>query len=528
MPRFMHKSRRHIGLQIKALVILTLVVLFAVGGGGSIYYVVTRSILQDSDYRQAEKLASGLAVAAGPALLQNNREALLKLSQDLTGHPVVHSVTIIDRDGRLAAQAQKPSTAPMPAQLGRDPPALSYHRRWGEDFLELARPVIFSARGNEVPLVGGVRLMIDTRPTAAVLGSLRREMMLLGALIVLASALPGCLLVWWVVVKPIRKLAHATLQLSCGDLTVRIRERRHDEIGELSAAFDIMAERLQQSQAQLRGANECLEQKVAQRTAELERSNHRLRHEMAEKEDFLRAVSHDLNGPLRNIAGMVTMLNLRQAELSDDVRQRLERIKANVDLETELLNELLELSRLRTRRETRRLLDFGSLLEELRNAFDFDLQRKGVELLIGPMPRLWVERNRMRQVFQNLIENAIKYMGDRPDGRIEIGYRSEEGLHHFTVADNGPGIAPEEHERIFHVFRRVATPANAGVPGKGVGLAVVRTIAANYDGRAWVESQPGHGATFHVCLAQSCTVEPENQSPPAPSASAAPALSAVA
>ncbi|MHC4717140.1 MAG: sensor histidine kinase, partial [Planctomycetota bacterium] len=337
---------------------------------------------------------------------------------------------------------------------------------------------------------------------------------MVGALVVLLAIPLGQLLVWRVVAAPIRKLLDATRRLAQGDFSARAQTRRNDEIGALASSFDTMAVELHASQEQLRQANESLERKVADRTAELQRANGRLKEEMAEKEDFLRAVSHDLNAPLRNIAGMATMISLRHREdLSEEVIARLQRIQANVDAGTDLLTELLELSRVKTRPQRRRMVDFGRLLENARDTFEYELKAKGIELTIhGPMPTLHVEHNRMRQVFQNLIDNAIKYMGVRADGRIDVSYRFVDDMHEFHVADNGSGIAPEDQERIFYVFRRGTKVEHASVEGKGVGLALVRTIAQNYDGRAWVRSALGQGSDFCFALSAQRT-QPDRESP---------------
>ncbi|OPX24968.1 MAG: hypothetical protein B1H04_00970, partial [Planctomycetales bacterium 4484_123] len=179
---------------------------------------------------------------------------------------------------------------------------------------------------------------------------------------------------------------------------------------------------------------------------------------------------------------------------------------------TELLGELLELSRIKTRPQKRQMVDFQELLEDLKGAFEYELKQKNITLTVhSPMPRLYVEHSRMRQLFQNLIDNAIKYMARRDDGRIDVGYRRAEDMHVFSVADNGPGVAAEDQQRIFHVFRRGSGEASGEVQGKGVGLALVRTIAQNYDGWAWVESRPGHGATFLVALSAEKTQPPQER-----------------
>jgi signal transduction histidine kinase len=241
----------------------------------------------------------------------------------------------------------------------------------------------------------------------------------------------------------------------------------------------------------------------------LQVTNHRLRQEMAEKEDFLRAVTHDLGAPLRNIGGMAALAMMKYGtQLPEEVRLRLERIQANVEVESSLINELLELSRINSRPQPRQVVDVSSLLDDVQRMFEFELRQKGIELVMQErLPHLYVEKPRIRQVFQNLIDNAIKYMDKPEGGRIEIGYEMVDGMHRFSVADNGPGVPEAERQKIFYVFRRAQTTTSVKVPGKGVGLALVKAIAANYDGRTYVQPRPGGGAIFFVELAQACTDE---------------------
>ncbi len=197
-------------------------------------------------------------------------------------------------------------------------------------------------------------------------------------------------------------------------------------------------------------------------------------------------------------------------QLPEEVRVRLERIQANVETENSLIAELLELSRIRTQPQRRQAMDVASLLQELARMFEYELRQRGISLEIAPgMPRLYAEKARLRQVFQNLIDNAVKYMDKPSGGRIEISYQAVEGMHRFRVADNGPGVPADQRQQIFRVFRRAQTAASAKVPGRGVGLALVKALAAAYDGRTWVEDGPGgEGAAFYVELAQSSTGGP--------------------
>ena len=154
------------------------------------------------------------------------------------------------------------------------------------------------------------------------------------------------------------------------------------------------------------------------------------------------------------------------------------------------------------------MVDMGELLASLARTFEFELKQHNTVVDIqSTMPVLYVEKSRMRQVFQNLIDNALKYMDREEGGRIEAGYELVDGFHRFWIADNGPGIAPEQQKKIFYVFRRAENTVGK-VKGKGVGLALVKSVVANYQGRAWIDSRLGHGSRFYVDLAVPCTEPP--------------------
>ena len=114
-------------------------------------------------------------------------------------------------------------------------------------------------------------------------------------------------------------------------------------------------------------------------------------------------------------------------------------------------------------------------------------------------PLVYCDRTRIYQVFSNLIGNAIHHMVPCAHPRIEVEVLEDEEFHRIVVRDNGRGIAPAHHERIFEVFQSLGARSD-GSRGTGIGLAIVRKIAETHGGRAWVESEPGHGATFHVTL----------------------------
>jgi len=186
-------------------------------------------------------------------------------------------------------------------------------------------------------------------------------------------------------------------------------------------------------------------------------------------------------------------------KFDEDVLHRLERIKKNVDVETDLIAELLELSRIKTRRQRMEPVDVESLVNELRGVFENDLKSRSIHLIMDtPLPVLEAERARLRQVFQNLIDNAIKYMGDGLRREIHLGCAPRAGEVEFYVRDTGTGIDPEDIDKVFFVFRRGKSVSN--IAGKGVGLASVKSIVETYNGSIWVESKLGEGTTFRFTI----------------------------
>jgi signal transduction histidine kinase len=329
----------------------------------------------------------------------------------------------------------------------------------------------------------------------------------------------GCIVILWIlplayllvhrIFHPIRELVKATNRIAAGELDVSVAIDRTDSIGDLARSFNAMIVTIKKHQSDLRAANHQLEEancdlekKVAQRTSQLEAANRRLSSEIAEKEDFLRAVSHDLNAPLRNISGMTSMLLMKHGEsFNEEITHRLQRIQKNVEAETDLIAELLELSRIKTRREKMEMVEIEALVRELEGILENDLKSHCIQLIIdSPLPVVNGERSRFRQVFQNLIDNAIKYMGDGPVHEIHVGCSVKATEAEFYVRDTGLGIDPEDLDKVFYVFRRGKNGASRNIPGKGVGLSCVKSIVETYSGSIWVESTLGKGSTFRFTV----------------------------
>lgn len=504
------RRRFRVGLQIKTALILTAVVSGVVVTGAWSYYGAVYEMMRQKDYDHAVHLGKALGVAAEADLREGNDRNLRRLVRDWVKDDVLF-VAVVDQRGDVAVSEGQ--TDPWLEKIDRNPETI-HHVYYGENHILLARPILSRDKvWMHERLAGGVRAVLSTRRTTEALAEARWRIVLTAGVIELLALPAAFLLIRWFILRPIRRLTGVTRELAAGDYTARAGMKNRDETGELADAFDHMADQVSFMRFQLLRQQDQLEQTVQRRTRELQQVNERLREEMRDKEEFLRAVSHDLNAPLRNIAGMATMILLNHRdELPEDVLARLQRIQCNVDQQAAMIDELLEISRIRSRPEKPLETDVGALLRELTGTFEYELQKRNITLTIDePMPVLWVDKRRLRQAFQNLIDNAVKYMHRSTGGRIEIRYRFDGWKHEFVVWDNGPGIPADQQEKIFAVFRRGYNAAEAKVQGKGVGLTVVRAIASNYDGRAWVESGPETGSSFHLTLSEERVRRPEEE-----------------
>lgn len=219
----------------------------------------------------------------------------------------------------------------------------------------------------------------------------------------------------------------------------------------------------------------------------------------SELERFTYTVSHDLKSPLVTIKGFLGFLNQDIASGNLERQQNdIERIN-NAALKMEqLLRDLLELSRIGRLVDTSEVIPFEDLAGEAMDLVHGQLEARGVTVLIQPgLPAVYGDRRRLAEVLQNLLDNAAKYMGRQANPRVEIGQRGEvNGKPVFYVRDNGIGIEPQHHERIFGLFNKL----DPGTEGTGIGLALVKRVIEFHGGRIWVESEPGIGSTFFFTL----------------------------
>lgn len=234
-------------------------------------------------------------------------------------------------------------------------------------------------------------------------------------------------------------------------------------------------------------------------SSEREKLINELEAKNAELERFVYTVSHDLKSPLVTIVGFLGYLeeDLKRGDM-DVLRKDIQRIYLAAYKMQDLLKDLLELSRIGRAMNPPQRISFAELAEEALDLTEGRLQERGARTVIQPdLPVVHGDRQRLLELLQNLVDNAAKYMGDQTNPTIEIGQLGREGNKStLFVRDNGMGIAPEYHERIFGLFNKL----DPSVDGTGVGLAIAKRIVEFHGGRLWVESEPGKGATFYFTL----------------------------
>ena len=232
----------------------------------------------------------------------------------------------------------------------------------------------------------------------------------------------------------------------------------------------------------------------------LTQSNAALRRANDDLEQFAYAASHDLQEPLRLIILYSQLLHRRYHEsLPADAQQLLDTITESARRINALVNDLLSYTNAASLDAiTPASIDPNQVLADVRTALQERIGAKQANLTADDLPEVRVHRTHLFQLLQNLVSNSIKYHspGKAPD--IHVTSRSDGlGLVELLVRDNGIGIAPEYHERVFGVFKRLHA---SSIPGTGIGLAICKKIVESYGGRIWVESEPGSGSTFHLTL----------------------------
>ena len=233
------------------------------------------------------------------------------------------------------------------------------------------------------------------------------------------------------------------------------------------------------------------EQRLEELVDSLEESNERL-------EQFAYAASHDLQEPLRMVSSYLQLIEGRYAdELDEDGEEFLAFAVDGADRMREMIHGLLQYSRVDAKGDPFESVDLEPVLETALEDLLLKIEEHDAAITVEPLPTVEGDRGQLRQVFQNLVSNAIEYSGDEPP-RVQISARRENTKWTVSVSDEGIGIDAEEADRIFEVFQRLHS--HEEYEGTGIGLALCQRVVERHGGKIWVESEPSEGSTFSFTL----------------------------
>jgi len=331
----------------------------------------------------------------------------------------------------------------------------------------------------------GMVVKMDTAEVIASANSLRRtlykiSLVLLIIVIAMAIAIANSMS------KPIKELTNISGTIAAGDFSARANVRSKDEIGTLAQSFNEMTDKLVAAKAI-----------VEEKKEELEKQHELLAEANRELDAFTHTVSHDLQAPLRGVASFATFLEEDYKDkLDEEGREHLKEIRQGTTRMSTLIQDLLALSRITRIKNPFEEVDINEMIVAVCKRIEFDINKHKVTMNIDKMmPTIVCDRIKLTEVFLNLINNAIKFSSKQKESPIvDVKYEDAGDFYQFSVKDNGIGIDPKYHDKVFGIFKRLHSQDE--FEGSGAGLGIVKKVVDDHKGKVWIESEAGKGTKF--------------------------------
>ncbi len=296
---------------------------------------------------------------------------------------------------------------------------------------------------------------------------------------------------------PLKELVTAAKQIGAGNFKVNLDTQRRDEIGEVSEAFAVMTLQLEEFKTEIEKQKDILMwhlELTKNQKQDIEKVN-------TELDRFVHTVSHDMAAPLTGIEGYGAFLEQHYMDKLDEKGQRsLVGLRRGTKRLTAMIKDLLALTRISRIKNPYERVDIRGLLDTVLERLEYMIRENRAEVIIAsPLPHVVCDRIKLTEVFDNLINNAVKFSAAKNTVPcIEIGCTEHADNFEFYVRDNGIGVAAENHEEIFGIFKRLGDAAL--YDGTGAGLSIVKAGVEDQGGKVWVQSKLDEGATFYFTI----------------------------
>jgi signal transduction histidine kinase/CheY-like chemotaxis protein len=477
-------------------------------GAAAVLYSVARTQLDRAVHEKLDTIAALVTQSARSGVLDDSPDAVREsVLSALADRDVVH-ISVYDRAGNVLASEGDPQIAPLfPEERRTDTEERRFHpltSRLQELRLVVRYP---GSRASSASSAGGdglIRIVISTdRSMAEYRELLVWSTLVLAAALVLGLGLAAAL--WQNLLRGIHLLSATVRRVGAGDLGAQVPELGAGELGDLGRAFNDMTRQLSRVHGELETHRATLEQKVAERTIELEAARNEAQRANQSKSAFLANMSHEIRTPMTAILGYADLLLDEEMQLGDEARRLLEIVRRNGGHLLDVLNDILDLSKIEAGRLEVELIPTSlvHIVSEIASLMRVRADEKGIALEVAfgtPIPsEVLSDPTRIRQAIVNLLGNAIKFT-ERGSVRVRVTYEPEREGAHIEVRDTGIGIPPEKRANLFRAFEQADSSITRRFGGTGLGLAITKRIAILLGGDCTVESEPGRGSAFTFTL----------------------------